>query len=320
MLIHSTDVTFEGGHGGPGKVSFFKKERGPDGGDGGHGGNLYVYVTTDLSALNQFSHKHHLKAPDGAQGTNNRKAGLKGEDLEILLPIGSELTDVSTGEKRELLVADERILIAKGGQGGMGNAALRSARDTTPQHAQRGLPGEVHEFHIELRFLADIGLIGLPNAGKSSLLNSLTNADAKIGNYPFTTLEANLGVMGRGNEGKVLADIPGLIEGASEGKGLGIKFLKQIEKVKIILHCLSVESDDLVKDYKIVRTELEKFNPEFLTKKEIILVTKSDLYTQEEVKKKSKSLNKLGKEVLIVSVNHQEEIAELKKEILKALG
>lgn len=226
MLIHTVDVIFEGGHGGPGKVSFFKKETGPDGGDGGHGGNLFVRTTSDLTALNKFSHQSHIKAPDGKPGESNRKSGHKGEDIEITLPVGSELIDVKTGEKRELLIADERLLIAKGGLGGMGNASLRSARNTTPQHAQKGLPGEVHRFHIELRFLADIGLIGLPNAGKSSLLNVLTKANAKVGNYPFTTLEANLGVM----EGQVIADIPGLIEGASEGKGLGIRFFEANRK------------------------------------------------------------------------------------------
>lgn len=302
-------------------MSFFKKETGPDGGDGGHGGNLYIKVTTDLSALNKFSHKTHIKAPDGFPGESNRKSGHKGEDLEITLPIGSELVDASTGEKRELLAADERILIAQGGLGGMGNASLRSARNTTPTHAQRGLPGNVHTFHIELRFLADIGLIGLPNAGKSSLLNALTNADAKIGNYPFTTLEANLGVMESpsvGRQGKVIADIPGLIEGASEGKGLGIRFLKQIEKVKTILHCLSVESDDLPRDYKIVRSELEKFNPEFLSKNEIILVTKTDLLSEEELRKKIKVLKKTGKEIIPVSINHPAEIAKLKSELEKA--
>lgn len=309
MLIHEVDVTFEGGHGGAGKVSFFHTQKGPDGGDGGKGADLYIQTTNDLTALNQFSHQKHIKAPDGSAGQSNKKSGPKGTDTTLLLPVGSELTDKETGEIIALNVVDQTMLLCKGGLGGRGNAALRSSSNTTPMYAQPGLRGVRRTFHINLRFLADIGFIGLPNVGKSSLLNALTNAHAKVANYPFTTLEANLGVM----EGKIIADIPGLIEGAAAGRGLGVKFLKHIEKVTLLVHCLSMESERLIEDYKTVRNELEQYNPQLLDKKEIILITKTDLYNEDVLAQKIKSLKKLKREILTVSINHPEEVEGLKK-------
>ncbi len=313
MLIHEVDVTFEGGHGGAGKVSFFKNETGPDGGDGGKGADLYIQTTNDLTALNQFSHQKHVVAPSGEPGKSNRKSGQKGRDIIILLPVGCLLTDKQTGELIELNQINETFLLCKGGLGGRGNAALRSSSNTTPMYAQPGLRGKFREFHINLRFLADIGFIGLPNVGKSSLLNALTNAKAKVANYPFTTLEANLGVM----EGKIIADIPGLIEGAAAGKGLGVKFLKHVEKVTLLVHCISLESENMVKDYQIVRNELEKYNPALLDKHEIILVTKTDLYDDDTLAKKIKPLKKLKRDILTVSINHPGEVEGLKKELGK---
>lgn len=315
MLIHEVDVIFEGGHGGAGKVSFFKNEIGPDGGDGGKGADLYIQTTNDLTALYQFSHNKHVVAPNGTPGQSNKKSGPKGRDTIILLPVGCLLTDKLTGELIELNTVNKTLLLCKGGLGGRGNAALRSSSNTTPMYAQPGLQGKYREFHINLRFLADIGFIGLPNVGKSSLLNALTNAKVKVANYPFTTLEANLGVM----DNKIIADIPGLIEGAAEGRGLGVKFLKHVEKVTLLVHCISLESETMVQDYQIVKNELEKYNPSLLDKQEIILVTKTDLYDDDTLAQKIKPLKKLKRDILTVSINHPGDIERLKKELQKYL-
>lgn len=317
MLLDEVNIILRGGHGGAGKVSFGPSERsGPDGGNGGKGGDLYLKVTSDLFALNQFSKATTLKAGDGESGGKNLKFGKNGEDLELYLPLGTTLLDQNSGEEFELSDLNQKILIAEGGLGGRGNADFKSPRNTTPKFAQKGLPGKIRNLKVILKLIADFGLIGLPNAGKSSLLNELTSAQAKVANYPFTTLEPNLGVL----KSKVLADIPGLIEGASEGKGLGIKFLKHIEKVKLLLHCIDSTSLDVVRDYEIVRNELKNFNPELLDKEEIILLTKSDLIDPDligveknDLEKKIKELKKLKKELLVVSIHDYDSLENLKK-------
>lgn len=274
MLLDKVDVTFSAGNGGNGKVSFKKIGRGPDGGNGGRGGDLYITASSDLTILYQFSRKDVLSAEDGIAGGDNIKSGHKGNDLTITLPVGTSLINRDTGQTVfELTQVGETIKLLKGGDGGHGNWEFRSARNTTPMRAQKGFPGETMNLTLNLKLIADYGLIGLPNAGKSSLLNKITNSNAKVGNYAFTTLSPNLGVI----NGKVIADIPGLIEGASEGKGLGINFLKHIEKVKVLIHCIDSTSDNYDRDYEIVRNELKKFNPKLLEKKEIILLTKYDL-------------------------------------------
>lgn len=310
MFFDEAAITFIAGHGGPGKASFFPGGKsGPDGGDGGKGGDVYIYVTSDLTALNQFSGKKFMQAQDGEPGQKFQKSGKAGHDITITLPVGSTLIDKNTNQVLfELDKVGETLLICKGGKGGKGNYALRSSRNTTPRFTQRGLSGEVINLKIILKLIADYGFIGLPNAGKSSLLNELTNAHVKVASYPFTTLEPNLGVM----SGKIMADIPGLIEGACEGKGLGIKFLKHIEKVKLLLHCLDSQSDNIDKDYKVVRGELGKFNQILLKKPAIILLTKSDLVKKEEIKKKQKILQKHGK-VMLVSIHDWDSLEKLKK-------
>jgi GTPase len=313
MLIDEIELIIKGGHGGPGKVSFYRPpQKGPDGGNGGKGGDVYLKTTTDLSVLNKFTTIRSLSAENGGAGGSNKKSGKDGEDLEILIPYGAQFTEVNTGEQFEL-EKGRRILICKGGKGGKGNESFKSSTNTTPKYAQKGLEGEQRHYKIILRFIADIGLMGLPNAGKSSLLNELTNSQAKIASYPFTTLEPNLGVF----EDKTLADIPGLIEGASEGKGLGIKFLKHIEKVDLLLHCISSESDDLKKDYKVVRNELKQFNPDLVKKNEMILITKSDLVGKDELKKKIDQLKGLKKKIHTVSIHDWDSMGKL-KEVLRA--
>ena len=302
MLVDEAEIIIRGGHGGPGRISFRAKlGGGPDGGDGGRGGDVLVRATSDIYALGQFLSKKECRAEDGEKGGAGIRSGANGKDLILTMPVGTVLID-EKGSEVELTKIGQQILLAKGGLGGRGNESFKSSSNTTPRYAQKGLRGQEKKLKLKLKLIADFGLIGLPNAGKSSLLNELTSANAKIGDYPFTTLEPNLGVL----NGKVLADIPGLIEGASEGKGLGHKFLKHIEKVKLLLHCISSESDDPLRDYKIIREELKKFNPELLNKKEIILLTKSDL--------KETKLKKIGKEEVIpVSIHNWDSIQTLTK-------
>lgn len=282
MLIDKVDVTFSSGRGGDGKVSFKKIGRGPDGGSGGRGGDLYVTTSSDLTILYQFSRKTEFAADNGVPGGDNIKSGHKGDDLTVTLPVGTVLINRENGETiHELTSVGQTVRLLKGGDGGKGNFEFRSARNTTPMKAQKGFAGESLNLTLNLKLIADFGLIGLPNSGKSSLLNELTNSNAKIGNYAFTTLSPNLGVV----NSKVIADIPGLIEGASVGKGLGINFLKHIEKVKVLVHCIDATSSDYEKDYETVRNELGKYKQslassagnKMLKKKEIILLTKSDL-------------------------------------------
>lgn len=309
MFIDEIDVLLRGGKGGAGKVSFYKTRRGPDGGNGGKGGDIYIRPTSNLTALNRFTKDKVIEAENGEPGGSNKKYGKDGSDLEILLPFGTTVLDKKTGEVWEINDENERILIAKGGLGGRGNFEFRSSRNTTPEYAQPGLPGQERSLHLTLKFLADYGLIGLPNSGKSSLINELTSTKSKVASYPFTTLEAVLGVM----NGKVIADIPGLIEGAGEGKGLGFKFLKHIEKVTVLLHCISSESENPLNDYEVIRKELQKYNAELLTKKEIILLTKSDLFEKKDLDKKIKELGKLKKKIIPVSIYDFESIENLKK-------
>ncbi len=311
MLIDEIEITLIAGHGGAGKVSFGPAKRsGPDGGNGGKGGDIYIKATTDIYGLNQFSKTKILTAEDGKAGMSAKRFGENGKDLEIIMPLGTELED-ENGEVVKLDNLESRILICKGGLGGRGNFEFRSPTNTTPYYAQRGLEGQRRNFKVYLKLIADFGLIGLPNAGKSSLLNELTNANAKIGDYRFTTLEPNLGVI----NGKVIADIPGLIEGASSGKGLGIKFLKHIEKVGLLLHCISAESEDLENDYKIIRRELGEFDSELLNKKEVILLTKIDLISKDQLKEKIKILRKLNKNLLEVSIYDFDSLEKLKKSL-----
>jgi GTP-binding protein len=216
---------------------------------------------------------------------------------------------IDTGEAQEILKIGERILIARGGLGGKGNFLFRSAKHTTPRWSQKGLPGERLVVRLELKLIADVGLIGLPNAGKSSLLNELTRAQSRVANYPFTTLEPSLGVYYE----LILADIPGLIEGASAGKGLGIKFLRHVERTKILFHLISAESENPARDYRIIRKELETYNKELLKKTEYVFLSKTDMVSLEELKKKMSTLKKIKKNILPISINDWDSVEQVKK-------
>lgn len=299
MLKDEARLIVKAGNGGPGKVSFFPgKKSGPDGGDGGNGGNVYAVADRQIVSLQQYTMKPKHKAEHGEPGGSNRKKGAEGADLTLRFPVGTLFTDIQTGEQIELLAPDQPVLLAKGGKGGRGNDAFKSSTNTTPRFAQQGTHGQERRFKVIMRLIADYGLIGLPNAGKSSLLNALTQANVKAANYPFTTLEPNLGAIA----GTIIADIPGLIEGASGGKGLGVRFLKHIEKVRMLLHCISVESDDVVRDYKIVRRELTEFNQELLQKPETVLLTKCDLVEEDVIRRILLQLQEVSPKVIPISL------------------
>lgn len=313
MLVDEAEVELISGHGGAGKVSFYMPpQKGPDGGNGGKGGDIYLRSSDSVSSLGYFTKHHKINADNGQAGQSNKKYGKAGLDLYLDVPVHTILTDKETGETFTLPKPGMTILICEGGKGGKGNFEFRSSRNTTPEYAQPGLYGQSRRVKIHIKLIADIGLIGLPNSGKSSLLNELTEANAKVGDYAFTTLEPNLGVMqlkGR----KIIADIPGIIEGASTGKGLGIKFLKHIEKVKIMLHCIPCDSLDPLGEYATVRKELVAYNPYLARKKEIILLTKSDLVDDNGLEELKKELSVLEKPILAVSIYNYESLEELKK-------
>ena len=309
MLIDEVEVTIKSGNGGEGVVSFGKGSKsGPDGGNGGKGGDVYLLTSSDLTLLNQFQPKPFVSAENGVNGSKDKKAGRMGKDLVLNLPIGSLIKDLDTKEEFELDTLNEKFLFCVGGDGGIGNFDLRSSRNTTPIKTIPPKSGQKRKVKIILRFLADYGLIGLPNAGKSSLLNELTSTNVKTANYNFTTLSPNLGVL---PNKKILADIPGLIEGASKGKGLGIKFLKHIEKVGLLMHCISTESTDVIKDYEIVRNELKEFSIDLLKKDEIILLTKSDLLEKSEINKLVTKLKKLKKKTFVLSIHDEDALKKI---------
>ena len=300
MLVDDVTVRLSGGNGGSGIVGFArtKGNLGPTGANGGPGGDVILEGVNDISALLQFRFNKEFKAADGGVGTTRLRDGERGEDLVLKIPVGTVITNQDTGETREITKEGEQILVAHGGYRGRGNFHFRASTNTTPKEFEEGKEGESFTFRLELKMIADVGLIGLPNAGKSSLLNALTGAHSKVGNYSFTTLEPHLGAY----YGLILADVPGLIEGASEGKGLGDKFLRHIERTRSIFHLVSAESDDVIRDYDIVRNELAAFNPELLQKKEYVFLSKSDMVSEEVRDEKVKKLRTKNTDTASLSV------------------
>lgn len=299
------------GRGGDGVVRWrrekFIEKGGPNGGDGGRGGDVYVEAVRDNQLLAQYRHVTQFSAKDGEPGGSRSLHGANGDDVIIKLPVGAIVTNQDTGEQIQLLEAGEKVKILTGGNGGHGNEYFKSSINVAPKEWTPGRPGQEADFFVELELIADIGLIGLPNAGKSSLLNSLSRAKAKVGDYAFTTLDPNLGDC----YGYTIADIPGLIEGASEGKGLGTKFLRHIKRTKALVHLVSFENEireagGMMKTYKEVRNELEKYGEGLAEKNEIILLTKTDVLPEDErekiVEKKIKEFKKLAKEVYALTL------------------
>ena len=319
MLVDEVEIKIRAGKGGDGKVNFRREKYvpkgGPDGGDGGDGGDVYFVGVEDITALRRFRYQKEFSAENGENGSAKLKTGTSGKDLEINVPVGTVIRVLGTERSWEIKKIGEKILLAKGGKGGRGNWHFKSSTHQTPMEYEQGGAGQEMDLSLELRLIADIGLIGLPSVGKSSLLNELTKAHAKVASYNFTTLEPNLGVM---ENGLIIADLPGLIEGAHEGKGLGIKFLKHVERTKVLLHCVGADSSTLLKDYETIRKELGEFDKELLERPEIILITKSDLVSEAEVKKMVIRLRQgFGetKEILVCSIYDYESIEKLKKKL-----
>src|SRR3989338_592320 len=302
MIIDDLTIHIQAGKGGDGIVAFNKNKgaQGPTGGRGGNGGNISFIGVSDLGALNALRNAKVFKAEDGKNGRHQLNDGTAGEDLVVKVPVGTVIHNLTTGVDQELVRVGEEILGAKGGHGGKGNFLFRGPHSTSPKRFQEGLPGEQYNVRLELKMIADVGIIGLSNVGKSSLLNELTKAKSKVANYHFTTLEPHLGAY----HDLIPADIPGLIEGASEGKGLGVKFLR---------HIVSAESEDLVKDYKAIRKELGAYNKSLLEKDEYLFLGKTDMVDLATAKKKLAKLKKLNKNASAFSIHDLDSIVSIQK-------
>jgi len=315
-LVDEVYITIKGGDGGNGVVHFyndaFRPKGGPDGGSGGKGGSVYFEGVSDISKLNQFRKSKVYSAQNGDPGFHNNRTGKDGDDLIFPVPIGT-VAHYDNGTEIEITQIGQKVLMAKGGSGGRGNYMFRSSTNQTPQERELGFKCQPKKLFLQLKLIAQVGLIGLPNAGKTSLLNELTQADAKVANYAFTTLEPNLGVT---KGGFIIADIPGLIEGAALGKGLGIKFLKHIERTNLLVHCVSAESENPLKDYRTVRTELSNYSSILAKKEEIIVLTKFDILDQKDVSKIQKKI----KAKICTSIADTNSIKKLNDLITKSLG
>jgi GTP-binding protein len=312
MLIDEVKIKIKSGDGGNGCVSFdpTKGRQGlPDGGNGGKGGDIYLKGTSDLSALNRYVNRKYFGAEDGKRGDSEQRTGRYGEDLILVVPIGTIAHIKNPKKDYEVVYPEEMVRIAIGGRGGRGNLAFKSSTNRSPQRSEPGKPGEEHDVTMELRLIADIGFVGLPNTGKSSMLNELTAAGAKVANYPFTTLEPNLGVV----DDIILADIPGLIEGASRGKGLGIKFLRHIQRTRHLVHFISADSKSPVTDYRVVRKELKKHDEKLVRKPDYIFISKSDLLPPKKIKELIKKVKKINPHVMAVSIHDWDGIQDVRK-------
>ncbi len=316
MFVDELTIRVKAGRGGDGTAAFskVKMELGPTGGQGGNGGSVFVEGVADIGALTRLRNKKVFLAGNGQGGGYKRNEGHTGEDLIIAVPVGTVVHNLTTHQDVEVLHIGQRELVAQGGAGGRGNFAFRGPENTSPKEHEAGKSGEQFRLRLELKLIADVGLIGLPNAGKSSLLNELTRARSKVANYPFTTLEPNLGAY----YSLIIADIPGLIEGASHGKGLGDKFLRHVERTKVLFHLVAADSLDPVGDYRTIRAELEAYNQLLIAKPEYLFITKSDLVSSADMKKLVTKLKKLNPAPVTISI-HDWESLEKVKDILNAL-
>lgn len=350
-MVDHAKILIRAGKGGNGSVSFrrekFIPKGGPDGGDGGKGGNVYIETDFNQNTLDDFAHQQRFEAQDGGKGSSKKMSGAKGEDLIIKVPLGTVVTlrplnsakldvesvavrgmpegqsgrltlkPVPEVEMKEQVIDFDKvgmsILIAKGGTGGKGNVHFMSARLTTPLIAEQGQVGQRYQADLTLKLLADAGLVGLPNAGKSTLLSVLSNARPKVADYEFTTLQPNLGVFKHGTRRLVIADIPGLIEGASEGRGLGIRFLKHVERTKLLVHLVPAgeSAEEAFEKYKMIRNELSEYDGEIDKKEEIVVLSKIDLVSDEHVKETVKYFKKKKIEILPISSATQKGMPEL---------
>jgi GTP-binding protein len=307
-FIDKASLYIKAGDGGSGHVSFRKEKfvprGGPDGGNGGKGGDVIFIADPHLNTLFEFNFNKKFIAYNGKRGAKARKTGKNGSDLIVKVPVGTEIINAESGELLfDIVNQEENVVVARGGIGGKGNSEFKTATRQAPRFSQPGIPGEEFFVELQLKLLANVGIVGFPNAGKSTLISTISAAKPKIADYPFTTLVPNLGVVKYGEyDSFVVADIPGLIEGAGEGKGLGIQFLKHIERTNILLYLLDASSENIKEDYKTLKKELKKFNPDMLEKKEIIALSKMDIVDEEKKAELMKlKINKM-KPILISAV------------------
>ena len=312
------------GHGGAGSMHLYRAKYvakgGPDGGDGGRGGHIILRANPQFWTLIHLKYRKHIKAEDGGKGEGALRHGKNGTDIILEVPVGTVVKNAETDELLfELVEAGEERILCKGGRGGLGNNNFKSATQQTPRYAQPGEEGEEGIFTLELKLLADVGLVGFPNAGKSTLLATITSAKPKIADYAFTTLEPNLGIVRYYDEQSfVMADIPGIIEGAHEGKGIGLRFLRHIERNSVLLFLVSAEEEDIAASYKTLLNELKQYNPELLDKQRVLAITKCDLIDEKRKKEIKPHLPKKVPYCFISSMN-QEGLKELKEQLWTAL-
>ena len=324
-FIDHVRIYCRSGNGGAGSVHFRREKHvpkgGPDGGNGGRGGHIILKGNSQLWTLLHLRYKKHVIAENGENGSGQRSTGADGADVILEVPLGTVAKNADTGEVLfEVTAHGEERILAKGGRGGLGNENFKTATNQTPRHAQPGEEGEEQLNVLELKLLADVGLVGFPNAGKSTLLSVLSAAKPEIADYPFTTLVPNLGVVSyRDHKSFVMADIPGIIEGAAEGKGLGLRFLRHIERNSILLFLVPADADDIAKEYEILLAELEKYNPELLDKNRILAISKADML-DEEMMAEMKELLPEGIDALFISSVAQQGLTELKDEVWKAIN
>jgi len=319
MFVDELEIYAKAGDGGRGVVRWlrakFVPKGGPAGGNGGNGGDVYMRAVRDLSVLSKYTGVKEFVAPNGEDGKGKSMFGKRSEDLYIDVPIGSVITDVKRDRVYELFEEGATVRILKGGNGGLGNEHFKSSTNRAPEESTLGTKGEEGVFKIELSLVVDVGLIGLPNAGKSTLLNAFTNASSRVGAYAFTTIEPHLGALYE----YTIADIPGLIEGASEGKGLGHKFLRHITRTKMLLHLVSLENEDPVEAYFTIKNELAKYDQSLTQKEEWIIFTKKDLADQAKIDRVLKDIDKIENRVFVISAETGEGVKELRDSLVEML-
>jgi len=327
MFIDEAKITVKAGGGGHGSIAFrrekFVPRGGPSGGDGGSGGNIYLVTDIHENTLLKFRYAHTFRAERGRHGEGSNRHGRKGDDLEIKIPVGTVVYDDATDEMlHDFTKPNERVLIAQGGRGGHGNAHFASSVNRAPHKAEDGAPGEEKTLRLELKLLADVGLVGYPNVGKSTLISRISAARPKIADYPFTTLEPQLGVVAVDDQTFVVADIPGLIEGAHAGYGLGIQFLRHIERTRVLLQMIDVSDAnerDVIDEYHAIATELAEYNPDLAKKPRIIVATKMDAADSQKVKKLERWCKKNKLELVKISSVTGEGLDELKRAVMMRL-
>jgi len=323
-FIDEANIYIKSGNGGSGCMSFLREAHmplgGPDGGAGGNGGSITFKTSKSVNTLINYRFKRHFKADNGSSGSSRQRNGKKGQDLILTVPMGTQILTESDKIIADLDHDNQELILLEGGKGGLGNHSFKSSLNRSPRKTQKGIPGQELNIKLQLKVISDVGIIGFPNSGKSTLLSRISRAKPKIANYPFTTLTPKLGVIYVDEHEFVMADIPGLIAGASEGTGLGHKFLKHIERCKTLLHLIDITTPDIVESYKTIRKELENYSPKLATKQELIALNKIDLIDDDHAEEIKTNIEKeLNIPVMIISAIAQKNITDLKRNIVKTI-